>query len=290
MSQWKGKSRGGVLGHKIFVFVLKNLGIKPAYFVLRFVAAYYWLFAKSSSRPALSYFQNRLGYDKGKARRALYQNYSVFGRTLLDKVAILAGAGDKYSYYMDGVEHLRDIAAKGKGGILISAHMGNWEIAGHFLKDHVQDASVNVIMQQAEHEQIKSYLDKETGHRGFKVIAVKEDMSHIFEISSALKNNELICIHGDRFVEGARTVEKTFLGAKAEFPAGPFSMAAKFGVPVSFVFAMKEEGLHYHFFATKGKVYGRKEADTIVQDYVDQLEGMVKRYPEQWFNFYDFWK
>jgi hypothetical protein len=50
MAKWEGKSKGTVLGHKIFVFILNHLGLKPAYIVLRFVALYYFLFARKSNR------------------------------------------------------------------------------------------------------------------------------------------------------------------------------------------------------------------------------------------------
>ena len=40
MAKWDGKSRGTVLGYKIFVFFIKKAGIKSAYFILYFVASY----------------------------------------------------------------------------------------------------------------------------------------------------------------------------------------------------------------------------------------------------------
>ena len=46
-----------------------------------------------------------------------------------------------------------------------------------------------------------------------------------------------------------------FLGETARFPMGPFVLASKFKVPVSYVFAVKESKLHYHFFASEIKDY-----------------------------------
>ena len=92
------------------------------------------------------------------------------------------------------------------------------------------------------------------------VIVIKEDLSHIYEISEALKKNELVCMHADRFLEGNKTLVGCLLGEKAKFPMGPFVLAATFKVPVSFVFAMKETSLHYHFFSQCAeRICGQKQ-------------------------------
>ena len=49
MSQWDGKSKGTVLGYKIFLFFIKTFGIGSAYLILHFVSLYYYLFAKKNS-------------------------------------------------------------------------------------------------------------------------------------------------------------------------------------------------------------------------------------------------
>ena len=86
----------------------------------------------------------------------------------------------------------------------------------------------------------------------------------------------------------------TFCGSKARFPMGPFLLAAKFKVPVSFVFALKESNLHYHFFAGSNKSYDHLEKGLVMQamldDFAREMEIKVKRYPEQWFNYYNFWQ
>ena len=63
MSKWDGKSKGTLLGYKIFVFCIRKLGIKASYFVLFFVASYYFLFLKSSNRAIFYYLNKRLKYS-----------------------------------------------------------------------------------------------------------------------------------------------------------------------------------------------------------------------------------
>jgi predicted LPLAT superfamily acyltransferase len=119
-------------------------------------------------------------------------------------------------------------------------------------------------------------------------------MSHIYQILAALDKNELICMHADRMLNRAqRTISLPFLGENALFPYSIFRMIVAFGVPVSFVYAFREAGFHYHFFATEAIVYkGNKEIalTEISRSYVEELERKVKQYPLQWFNYYNFWE
>ncbi len=291
MSLWQGKSKGTPLGYRIFVWVLKNFGVLPAYFLLRFVVLYYFLFSFKASRQIYNVYHHRLGYGKLSAIRKLYKNYYLLGQSIIDKVVVMSGIKNNFSFVFDGEENLRKITALQRGGILLSAHIGNWDVAGHLFRR--LETPINIVLYDGEHEQIKEYLESVTGKRNVNLIIIKNDLSHIYAISEALTNNELVCMHADRFIEGNKTLSADFLGEKARFPMGPFLLAAKFKVPVSFVFAVKESKLHYHFFASEIKEYTAANKDAVMQemlnDYAAEMEKKLKQYPEQWFNYYNFW-
>ena len=291
MSLWQGKSKGNKAGYQFFVWVLKNFGVLPAYFLLRFVVLYFFLFSYKSSRQIFFLYHKKLGYGRLKAFTKLYKNYYLLGQGIIDKVVVMAGIKNKFTYNFDGEQNLKEIAAMQKGGILLSAHIGNWDIAGHFLKR--LDTRIHIVMFDGEHQQIKEYLSRVTGKKSINIIYIKNDLSHIYAISDALKNNELVCMHADRFLEGNKTLETNFLGQQARFPMGPFVLAATFKVPVCFVFAVKENNLHYHLFASSIKLYGHLQKEAMMQqmiiDFASAMEEKVTKYPEQWFNYYNFW-
>src|SRR5687767_4086108 len=114
MTKWAGQSKGTVLGHKIFVFILNNLGLQPAYFILRFVALYYFIFS-GSNRYIYFLYRKVLHLPALKARRMIYKNYYMFGQTLLDKVALLSGVKTKFTIDHEGGVNLDRIAERGKG-------------------------------------------------------------------------------------------------------------------------------------------------------------------------------
>jgi predicted LPLAT superfamily acyltransferase len=290
MPSWQGKSKGNKLGYRIFIGVLRYGGVQPAYFLLAFVASYYCLFSYRSSQSIFQYFHRKLGYSRFRALISVYRNYYVFGQTLIDKIVVMAGIPNRFTFHFDGEEHLHEMVAGGRGGILLSAHLGNWEVAGH-LFTRLQ-TRINIVMFDGEHQRIKDYLAGITGGRHVNVIVLKDDLSHIYAIHDALSKQELVCMHADRFMEGNKTAEMTFLGETARFPIGPFLLASTFRVPVSLVFAFKETSKHYHLYATEPKVYqGAKQGglERSMQDFVEVVEEKVKAYPLQWFNYYDFW-
>jgi predicted LPLAT superfamily acyltransferase len=291
MSLWQGKSKGNKAGYQIFIWILKNLGVAPAYFILRFVAFYFFLFSFKANRQIYSLYHHRLGYSRLAAIAKVYRNCYLLGQSIIDKVVVMSGIKNKFTYHFDGEENLREIAALKRGGMLLSAHIGNWDIAGHLLKR--LDTRIHIVMFDGEREQIKKYLAGVTGKMSVNIIFIKNDLSHIYEISEAFKNNELVCMHADRFLEGNKTITTDFLGESARFPMGPFVLAAKFKVPVSYVFAVKESSRHYHLFASKVKNYDGVEKKLVMQQMLDEfakeMEEKVKQYPEQWFNYYNFW-
>ena len=295
MSSWKGKTRGGVVGYKIFISILKYIGLPFAYFILRFIVVYFVIFSPKGSKIIYSYFKHIHGYTTFSSVISIFRNFYLLGQVLIDKISMLAGFKNKFTFDFDGENYLQDMIDMKKGGVLIGAHVGNWEIAGQLLER--LDVKINIVMLDAEHKRIKNMLDSVLVKKNMNIIAIKEDFSHLFKIKEALQNSEFIAIHGDRFIPGTKTISCKFLGKEAMFPTGTLYLASKYGSPVSFVAAMKETNTHYSFYASSPKIYPypsnlktrKSEQKKMIEVYVHELEKIVLKYPLQWFNYYYFW-
>lgn len=73
-------------------------------------------------------------------------------------------------------------------------------------------------------------------------------------------------------------------------PEGPYRIASKCRVPVIFFYAMREKGRRYRFIFEEMPLGSFKGPDGLIDAYLNSLADKVKRYPMQWFNFYDFWE
>jgi len=289
MAQWSGKSKGLVLGYRIFIFTIQKLGIGFAYALLYFVAFYYFLFSVQGRKASYRYFRDRLGYSKLKSFIGVYRNNYVFGQTLIDKAAISSGLRNKYSFEFDGVELLKKMLDDNKGGVLISAHVGNFELAQFFFDEIDGQSKIHLVTTDTEHQAIKTYLEGISKQSKIKFIVIRDDLSHIFEINQALQQNDLVCFTGDRYIEGGKVMVEELLDKEARFPAGTFMIGSRLQVPVVFVYVMKESKRHYHFFAREAN-FENRDAKALLKNYTRSVEWILSKYPYQWFNFYDFWE
>ncbi|MFA5417230.1 MAG: acyltransferase [Bacteroidales bacterium] len=292
-AEWEGKTRGGAAGYRAFIFLLKHFGLKSAYGLLLLVAPYFVLFVPKARKPMVFYFRHILRFSRAKSFWYLFKNNFVFGQVLIDKVALMSGVSTKFTFNFEGEENLHQMASE-NGGFIIGAHMGNWEIAGQLL--HRINTKVHIVMLESEHEKIKTMLDEVMTQKSMHIIPIKEDLSHLFAIREALEKNELIAIHGDRFLPGSKTITANFMGYDADFPAGPFSLAIKYNKPITYISAIRHPKMHYHFFATRPKTYASKRSEfdqslkSALSDYISFLSKTILQHPEQWFNYYYFWK
>lgn len=289
MSEWQGTSKGTLLGYKIFVFTIRNFGVWYAYILLLFVAFYYFLTSWKSSAAIYYYLRKRLQFSFLKSVLGIYRSYFMFGQTLIDRVLIASGKRNQFTYEFDGIENIINKQKEGNGAVLISAHLGNFEVSEYFFDD-LDDAFVaNIVTTKSGKEGVKSYLEHLSIESRMKFILIQEDMMHILELRDALSKNEFICITGDRYVDGNKLLTTNFLGEQANFPAGPFILGARLKVPVLFVYVMKDSLKHYHLYAREVDV-NYKDHQGLLESYTDSLTEMVKKYPYQWFNYYSFWK
>lgn len=288
-AEWDGKSRGTVLGFKIFIFFIKHFGINAAYMLMHLPVPYFCLFSGKNVRGLYYYFRKRHGFSVLKSFYSIYRCYFEFGKSLIDKVAISAGLRNNYSFQFDGHENIIKVLEKNKGGLLISAHVGNFELAQHFFKEQIPNSPISIVITDQDHQEIKDYLEPYLQRKSAHLIIVKDDMSHIFEINAALAENRIVCIAGDRFMPGSKYYESLLLGETAKFPSGPFILANKLKIPVLFVYVMRERNKHYHLYA-RNVLEETDTAEELLDIFTDNLEKIVKKYPYQWFNFYDFWE
>ena len=293
MTSWEGKSRGSVLGYRIFVWSIKHLGLDFAYFLLLFVSAYFVFASKKTFGSIFYYFHVRLEQSRIQSIINIFRNYYLLGQGLIDRTAILAGMNDKFNFILEGKE---DLLQMRDGGILISGHIGNWEVGGKALD--FLNKKINLVIIDAEGQAIKTYISNILTNQNVHFIKIGNDYSHLFKIQQALANKELVAFLGDRFIEDNQTAKIDFLGEPALFPLGPWHMASYFNVPVSYVFAVKESRKQYRFYATPLKIVpsvkNPMERSELVRDsikeYVSEFERITRKYPLQWHNYFNFWK
>ncbi|MBN1577015.1 MAG: lysophospholipid acyltransferase family protein [Chitinispirillaceae bacterium] len=291
LHEWTTRAGGNRGGTRFFEWIITAFGLNPAYGVLIFVACQYALLDKKVV-DAIRDFRAHVGFSTTPAD--LFHHIYSFGITLIDRYAFISGRGAKFqTVHCNEATIIREVG-RGKGVILLGAHVGNWEYAGNLLTKRIT-AKVHVFMYDAgtgRGAETASQFQRPVVHH------VQESASDTaVEIINALRRGEIVCLHGDRFFGDQRTESLDFFGKPAPFPAGPMAIAAITGASVIPCFTVRTALRQYTFSAAE-PVYiqsgNRNERDerirAAMRQYVDALETMCRQYPRQWYNFYRFWQ
>jgi predicted LPLAT superfamily acyltransferase len=281
------------LGQKALLFFFLFVNVTVGYVVLASVVPFYMMFGKGYL-PIYRYFRKHFCYSPVKSFYKTYINHLIFGACMLDRFAVFAGRKNFFSLQITGNEEFYRLLEEEKGFIITSSHVGNFELCGYLLKQ--EKKRINALVFGGETKQIMENRMKFFNINNVSIIPVFGDMSHIFLVNEALSAGEIVSMPCDRNFGSAKSVECDFLSGKAEFPIGAFALAASFDVPVVSIFVMKESVSNYHVYVKPVilndalNVPKKEKAELLTHTFVQNLEEIVKKYPEQWFNFYKFWK
>lgn len=274
---------------RFLIFWLRSFGVRSLYCVMACVIPFYMLFGRRGYKASYSFFHDRFGYPPLKAFAAVYRNHYVFGQIILDRFALYAGR--TFSFVMENQDDFNELLDSEEGIVLLSSHVGNYEMAGYSLK--AGDKPFSALVFSGETRTVMENRRVAFGRNNIRMVPVAEDMSHIFELNAELDRGGIVSMPSDRLFGSSRTVRKSFLGREADFPAGPFSMAVSKNVPAVAIFVIKEAVYTYRILYFRLDADGndrRSRIDSLAGNYVRTLEGIVRRWPHQWFNWYDFWE
>ena len=275
--------------HRNLIRLLRFVDVRILYLFSDIFIVPFCVIFNRSGKISYSFYRERLHNSVLRSCWLAYRNHCLFSQVVIDKFAMYAGKS--FDVAIEGTDRFKELERQDAGFVQLSSHIGNYEIAGYTLRSTRKE--IHAIVYSFEKESVMNNRNSMFSKTNVSMIALKEDMSHLFEIDEALCRGDIISFPSDRHMEGTRCLEAEFLGKEAQFPQGPFSVATMRGVDVLAVNVMKEGLRKYRIYLTPlayDKTASRKEQiRQLCQAYVAELEDKVRRYPTQWFNFFDFW-
>ncbi len=274
---------------KALIAVFKVVPLEVIYGVMALVVPFYMLFNHKGYTSMYHFFRRRLGKKPLSAFWHVYLNHFAFGQVVLDRFATYAG--QRFKLEIDGNENFLRLCEGEKGFVMLSSHVGNYEQAGYMLRSDRK--SFNALVYAGESATVMSERNKQFAGSNIHMIPVQADMSHLFIINKSLDEGNIVSMPADRCFGSTKSVPCQFFGATAQFPLGPFATAVQKEVPALAVMVMKEGAHRYRAFVRQLQVDTtlphRKQMAALAQSFATTLEEIVRRYPHQWYNYYEFW-
>lgn len=285
------QQRGSAWSIKLAYTLYNIFGYKFIYYLLYPITFFYFLLARNV-KEALTIYYKHLNMEFNN--RVYFEHLRVFAICLTDRF-ISKVDPESYIFEYDNIEI--PIKILESGTILVYSHFGGWSSSAN--GSHVKN-KINIVMQEAMLDGIKKIEDSIDGKSKDKksnlnIIDLNQGgISVSIQIANALMNEEVVAIMADRASNEKAELEASFLNEPANFNKNPFQVAYKVDRPILAYFIIlvgmrkyKVEYIRIDMDKSKKEDEAIKEA---LSKYIKKFEEIVKKYPNQWFNFYDFWE
>lgn len=292
------RERGGSFAIRFTVFLTTVFGRTITRFIAIFVTAYFTL-TSGAARRGLRAFYTRLEGAPPTWMR-LYRHMLRFVRCTLDAFFLVSGKVAGFRVTRTGNQYLEALRDQRKGAILLGAHHGSfYAMRVHGAEERMP---VHALMYTKNARLLNDALAKLDPAGAARIVELDPEggMDSMLKVKELLDQGALIAILADRIPARSsadRTVRVPFLGATAAFPTGPFLLAATLKVPVYLTFGIARDPDGYDLYCEpfaeridlpRGDRKGALER--WVAKYAERLEHFVRKHPDNWFNFYDFWQ
>jgi predicted LPLAT superfamily acyltransferase len=297
MSPKKGieRKRGNRLGFWFFRAAAGVFGLRGAYGLLYFVCLYYLVFDRAVVKASMAFVIRR--FPGHGAIRRMFDVYLLFvnqGKSLIDRYYVIAGGND-LRLELVGDKKIREYLAEGqKGMILVTAHVGNWQVATTALR-HL-GRTVHIMMRPEDNAAVKHTIGIDSDKDAVRVLYTDGALGGVIDALKAISRGEIVSIMGDR-TYGYDSIEAPLFGRNVRFPHGAFTLAAAAQCPVAVLLSAKVGPKHYRTDVSHvidppaGRGAERQAAiGECVREFARALEGYGVNYPYQWFVFRDMWQ
>lgn len=225
------------------------------------------------------------------------ENVANFSRMLADYFLCAGPKAAQHAASLlhgrSGEQHLRAAHERGCGAIVVTGHLGHWELGGLMLASH--GLPLTVLTLEEPSTELTRWREACRRQLGIKTITVGPGHPFSFvEIIQALRRNELLAMLVDRPYAGSGAPVQ-FFGHTTEFSTAPALLAQHTGAAVLPAFVLRDGQGGY--LSTAGPIIPMDAPDdrrtalaTNTQRIATVFESIIREHPDQWFNYTPVWR
>ncbi len=269
-----------------------SIPLRSAYAVALFLSSVYYIFAfrdrRMVTRNLKVIFPDK---DKKEIAAICFKVFLNFAKYLVDFLRFKRLDMDyiRKNVNIKGIANVEDGLKRGKGVILLTAHLGNWELGGVVVSQ--MGYSLLSVALPHKSQRVNKFFNDKRQSKGLEILPLGRAAKGCLK---GLRKNRLLALVGDRdFNDKGRSVD--FFGKNAIFPEGAAVFALQTGALIvpGFMLRNKNDSFSLVFekpleFTISGN--REKDLDCIINKCKDVFEKYIYNYPDQWYMFRRFWK
>jgi len=232
------------------------------------------------------------GLTEPEVARIARASYASLGRTTIETALLPTYSREEVIELVertDGWEYVEQALAQGRGLMVVTGHLGNWELGGSYVA--ARGIPLEAVARRMENPLFDAYLNETRRRIGMTVI---HDADAVRRVPRAMREHHAVAFLVDQGAVGLASTWVPFFGRYAKTPRGPAVFALRLKTPLLFACALRQPDGRFviHFEPVPTETTGTLDADVdrIVASYTSTLERWVRRAPEQYFWHHRRWK
>ncbi len=277
--------------YRIGQAIALSLPLRFAYWLAVFFSDIHHLFGKKDRKVVTEnlkvIFPQKDEKEIAKIRIRVFRNFAkylvdFFRFEKIDSEYIKKNVQIKNLHYFD------EALLKGKGAIVLTAHLGNWELGGAIFS--ISAYPLWAVALEHKDKRINSFFNNRRESRNLHVIAFGRAVRMCLKV---LRENKVLALVGDRDFS-AKGIVLDFFGKPAHFPEGPASLSLQTGAAIIPGFMLRNADDSYCLCFEKPIAFhscGDRDKDihNLISLYIPIFERYIRKYPDQWYMFRRFW-
>ena len=304
---WANVSEAGsILGIRILLTVYRLFGRSLFLLTLYPVIIYFFLFRPASRHASIQYL-SRLKKQglltlRGPLLWLSFRHFLSFANSILDKFIAWIGQINYADIDYENLSLMMDRMDQKQGALLIASHLGNVEVS-RALTERRPQLKMTILAHTKNAEQFNRLLNEFSDSQNITIMQVSElTPASSIQLAEKIQAGEFVVVTGDRtpiesddVTSSRRVCSVDFIGAKANFPQGPFLIGSILKCPVYMIFCIKFKKRYKIIFEpfASAITLPRRNREEKLQSYAQQYAARLEHYcaiaPLQWNNFFPFW-
>jgi len=297
---WARRLLGPFYVTGVFWFRFHRWGVRVIPFramglFMGFFVTFFWLVLRNIRAAIAANLEPVLGpCGWWERQRRMFRTLWVFSWCLSERYERLS-TERPFEVVTDREEDWKALLDSGEGMILVTAHMGNWEV-GSMLPASRDRRRVHVVREAETDPRAQRFIESLIRSRGGDLYNTHfaDDPQLGMALLDALRDGDIVALQGDRPRSGGRSAEVTLFGRPFPLPIGPAVLARATGVPIVPVFVFREGRLRYRCFIrpairVSSTADRKQDVEEAMGRFTADLEWAIRREPHQWFCFRKVW-